>query len=142
MDSAWARQEMQGARVFDGRRITSLTTICEKLVMNTGVSFSAALGPASRQAAHRIFEHPMITPAGLLQGHLAETVRRCRAHPLVLVAQDTTAFDFSSHPATRGLGPTNDAPTGWGLFAHSALALTPEGQPLGLLHLDLWARDP
>lgn len=26
MDSAWARQEMQGARVFDRRRITSLTT--------------------------------------------------------------------------------------------------------------------
>jgi hypothetical protein len=28
MDSAWARQEMQGARVFDGRRITGVAEIC------------------------------------------------------------------------------------------------------------------
>src|SRR5687768_7248676 len=142
MDMAWACTEMAGAHVFDGRRITSLTRICEKLAMNTGVSFSAALGSDSRQAAHRIFEQPMITPTGLLAGHVAQTAARCRAYPLVLVAQDTTAFDFSSHPHTTGLGPTNDATTGWGLFGHGALALTPEGEPLGLLHLDLWARDP
>lgn len=142
MNTSWARTEMEGARVFDRRRITSLTTLCEKLEVHAGQSFSAACGPAARQAAHRIFKHPRIRPVDLLHGHYQETARRCAALPLVLVAQDTSEFDYGSHPATTGLGPTNDSPRGWGLFGHAALALTPAGEPLGLLHLDLWARDP
>ena len=60
---------------------------------------------------------------------------------MVLVAQDTTAFNDSSHPATAGLGPTGNR-HGYGLFGHAALALTPDGEPLGLLHRDLWAQEP
>lgn len=142
MHMPWARSELVGAQVGDARRITSLTTMCENLAQHTGMSFSAAVGSAGRQAAHRIFAHPMITPTHLLAGHVAATAARCREHALVLVAQDTTTWSYASHPCTTALGPTNDADTGWGLFGHSALALTPTGEPLGLLHLDVWARDP
>src|SRR6266849_10140750 len=141
MESKWAQAEMKGAVVWDPRCHKSLATMVERLTEHPEASLSQACGPAARQAAHRIFEHPSSTPAGLLQGHFAETARRCEEHPLVLAVQDSTAFDFTSHKATADLGPLGQGFTR-GLRGHSVLAVTPEGLPLGLLHLAVWARDP
>lgn len=132
---------MAGARLWDPRCRRSLVTLCEKLALRAGESFSAALGPDTRQAAHRILEEPHSSVEGLLGGHFAQTARRSRHHPLVLAVQDTTEFDYSTHPATLGLGPLGSGARR-GLLCHSVLAVTPEGLPLGLLHVSLWARDP
>src|SRR6266852_6332226 len=141
MESKWAQAEMRGARVWAPRCRQSLATMVERLTQHPAASFSQACGPAARQAAHRIFAHPSSTPAGLLQGHFAQTARRCEEHPLVLAVQDSTEFDFTSHKATTDLGPLGPGFTR-GLMGHSVLAVTPEGLPLGLLHLAVWARDP
>jgi transposase Tn5 family protein/transposase-like protein len=141
MESKWAQAEMSGARVWDPRCRKSLATIVERLTQHPEESLSHACGSAARQAAHRIFEHPSSTPEGLLQGHFAQTARRCAEHPLVLAVQDSTEFDFTRHQATADLGPLGPGRTR-GLMGHSVLAVTPEGLPLGLLHLAVWARDP
>jgi hypothetical protein len=141
MEHGWAEQEMAGAQVADLRRNKSLGKICQRLAAQAGKSFSAACGPASRQAAQRIFSLEQVGPTQLLHGHFAATAARCQAYPRVLVPQDTVEFNYRTHPATTGLGPTNSEPTGWGLFGHSALALSPAGEPLGLLHISFWVRD-
>jgi hypothetical protein len=57
----------------------------------------------------------------------------------VLLVQDTTSFDFSHHPATTGLGPLeNDYMRGF--FAHSTLAVSAAGVPLGLVEQQVWVR--
>jgi Transposase Tn5 dimerisation domain len=57
------------------------------------------------------------------------------------MAQDTTDVDFTS-PARNGrLGQLTHAEH-FGFFVHSALALTAEGLPLGLLHQHVWMRSP
>ena len=58
----------------------------------------------------------------------------------ILIIQDTTNLDFTHHPSTRGIGYL-DNPRQIGLKVHSALAVTGEGVPLGLLHQDVWIRD-
>jgi hypothetical protein len=141
MVSGWAQQEMKGARLWDGRCRQSLATICERLVQHPEVSFSAACGTAARQAAHRIFEHPETTVAGLLAGHDAQTAQRCGAYDVVLAIQDSTEFEYTSHKQTSGLGPLGHGFTR-GLMGHTVLAVTPQQLPLGILHLALWARDP
>ena len=60
---------------------------------------------------------------------------------MVLAIQDTTELDFSDHRATRGLGQVGNA-YGRGLLAHSTLACTRDGVPLGLLDQAVWARPP
>jgi hypothetical protein len=57
----------------------------------------------------------------------------------VLVVQDTTDWDFSTHPNTAGLGPLDNQ---WvrGLKVHSALLVSLHGVPLGLVHQQVWAR--
>ncbi len=59
----------------------------------------------------------------------------------VLIAQDTTYFNYTSHPATEGLGPMGSG-LDQGLLLHSALAMTTDGVPLGIAAEILWARDP
>src|SRR2546428_8343317 len=105
MESQWAEAEMKGAVVWDLRCRKSLATIVARLTQQPEVSFSHACGPAARQAAHRIFEHPSSTPEGLLQGHVAQTARRCEEHPLVLAVQARPPFDVTTPQATNQLRP-------------------------------------
>jgi hypothetical protein len=93
------------------------------------------------KAAYRFFANDAIAPQDVLDSHIEATSRRLHHVPLVLAVQDTTEVDWTSHPATRGLGPLG--PTACqGLLVHSTLAFTPERVPLGLLAQHVWARDP
>jgi hypothetical protein len=67
---------------------------------------------------------------------------RVHAQSTILAIQDTTTLDFTHHPATRGLGPIGGTSYQQGLNMHSVLAVTPDGLPLGLLHQQIWVRDP
>jgi hypothetical protein len=59
----------------------------------------------------------------------------------VLCVQDTTTLNYSTHTRSRGLGPiSNNRDKTLGLLLYTTLALTPTGQPLGLLQAHSWAR--
>ena len=151
MTPAWAEREMRGAALWDRRCVRSAAAVLGRRYDRPLVSFSKACGPAVRQAAHRFCSHPNTTVDGLLRGHFQQTAARVRRafaageftpdRPL-LVLQDTTDYNYTSHPATEGLGPIRHTLATRGLFAHPALVAPTEGPPLGLAHLSLWARDP
>jgi hypothetical protein len=137
----WAQVEMSGAKTWDHRCRRSLISICSALLTRLGVSLSSALGPALRQAAHRIVSNEETTPEGLLSGHRQQAAERGSSSSLILIAQDTTEFDYSSHGSTTGLGHLRSQHSR-GLVAHAALAMLPDGTPLGVVGLSIWARDP
>ena len=143
METNWGAGEFRRAGVPDRRFLVNLGRIAEALLQHHGLAFSTACGPALRQAAHRLFTHKKTTVPQLLQGHVQETAVRaaaaCGDQP-VLVAHDTTEFNYTGHQQTPGLGYLSGG-AGRGLIAHGALALTPTGVPLGVLHLEVWARD-
>lgn len=139
----WAFDEMLGSDIKDLRRRKSMAMVLNNLAERPGLSFSAAAGSAKRQAAHRIFADEEVTVADLLAGHFEQTQARIQAdcgRGLLLMVQDTCEFSFTPLKCTSGLGYVNDTGAR-GLFGHSALALSPEGLPLGVMHLELWARD-
>ena len=68
-----------------------------------------------------------------------ETLERMRGLGVVLLVQDTTSFDFSHHPAAAGMGPLENVHC-QGFFAHSTLAVSGEGLPLGVLEQQVWVR--
>jgi hypothetical protein len=141
MDNDWAYNEIFGAKLWDPRCYRTLTRACHLLAQNAGLSFSRALG-SLRKRVSRILHHDQTTPQDLLRGHIQATARRCQDQPRVLVASDTTFFNFTSHSAVEGLGPIGDSPTAKGFLLHSALAMAQDGTPLGLLSQHSWARDP
>lgn len=59
---------------------------------------------------------------------------------LVLAVEDTTSFNFAHHPATTGLGVIEDNRTA-GFYAHTTLAVSERGVPLGLFDQQVWRRD-
>jgi hypothetical protein len=69
----------------------------------------------------------------------SETKARLAGHKRVLLLQDTTSFNFSHHPATEGLGRLENGQM-VGFFAHSTLAVSESGVPLGVLKQQVWTR--
>lgn len=142
MEESWARTEMADVEVWDQRCRVSLERICEQVLARPEESFSAACGPGLRQAGSRIFAAARMSVEKMLAGHVAQTVVRCQEQAVVVVAQDTTELNYTSHKQAKGLGPINTNPHSRGLLMHTALAVSEEGVPLGLLSQETWARNP
>lgn len=139
METTWAKNEFKLAPLWDPRCRTSLIHACQKLVTQSGLSLSRTLG-SQRKAISRILHHETTNPEDLLAGHVQASVQRAQQHDLILVASDTTDMNFSGHQATVGLGGISNRPQQKGFLVHSALALTPQGIPLGLLYQTSWSR--
>jgi Druantia protein DruA/Transposase DNA-binding/Transposase Tn5 dimerisation domain len=97
---------------------------------------------AKTQAAYRFCKHPNTQMDVLIEPHRQASQQRIAEHPVVLAVQDTTSLNYSTHPATQGLGPIASQPNGIiGLIVHDTMAFSVEGTPLGLLDVQCWARD-
>jgi hypothetical protein len=142
--SHWAEQEWETVHLGDQRLHKRLFKIATQLAQSPNASLPQACGPGKAiKAAYRFFENDYISAEELLQAHRHSTIQRLQAQPVVLIPQDTTSFNYTDHPQTKGTGPIGDTVAGpQGLLLHSALALTENGEPLGVLLAKVWARDP
>jgi hypothetical protein len=142
--ATWAEEEFGDAELGDVRRTARLVQLASVLGAQPHASLpQAADDPATLKAAYRFFDNDYIRADALLASHVAATQRRMQAVPLVLAVQDTSVLDWSTHPATTGLGPVaTSSSRHQGLLAHTTLALSPDRVPLGLLQQQVWARDP
>lgn len=140
MQNDWSYNELYRAKLWDKRCLTTLVRATQLLADNAQGSFSSVLG-SRRKAVSRILHHQKTTEHDLLVGHIRATAVRCQEHALVLIASDTSVMEFTTHKAVEGLGPIDDKVKPRGFFVHSALAMTPAGVPLGLVHQQSWARD-
>ena len=91
---------------------------------------------ASTKAAYHLFDNKKVSAVRILRPHQERTTERMKGEPLVLVVQNTTCLNYSSHESVLGLGPIDDSRSdAQGLIMHSALALTVELLPMGFLAL-------
>ena len=80
-----------------------------------------------------------VTHAAIIADQREATQERMAGAETVLLVQDTTSFDFSHHPAADGMGPLDNEHCR-GFFAHSTLAVSRVGVPLGVLGQRVWVR--
>lgn len=134
-DVSWAVKELAQIELKDAR----LHRRCQKLASALEQQPTAPINQACEdwadtKAAYRFFGNPHVSPGEVLSPHCQRTTERMKAHELILAVQDTTFFNYTSHPKTDGLGEIGQkrqAQRGFGM--HSTLAVTLTGQPLGLL---------
>jgi hypothetical protein len=140
----WARAEFGHAELGDDRRTDRLLMIATAFAQQPTASIPQACGPGpATQGAYRFFENDDLDPEAIRDAHQQATLGRVRQLPIVLALQDTSSLNYSTHPQTTGLGPIGTRQQNIiGLLLHSTLAVTPTGQPLGLLHTVVRARDP
>jgi hypothetical protein len=142
LDLTWAVQEVAEADLGDVRRTKRLVELAQVLAQHPTAPLPEACGDgAMLTAADRFFANDDITPYDCLASHIVSTSRRLDQVPVVLAVQDTTEINWTSPPATTGLGPLGHTACR-GLHVHSTLAFTPDRVPLGLFAQHVWARDP
>ena len=140
----WAEAEFGAVALGDVRRRGRLLTLARDFSARPQANLPQACGTrAKTKAAYRFFAHPGVRMDALLAPHYQATLPRLAREPVVLAVQDTTQLDYTTQPATTGLGPLGTRVDGpQGLLLHDTLAVTPAGVPLGLLDVQVWARDP
>ena len=137
----WAAQELATARLGDVRLTKRLVRIVADKLANPTASIPQASGSwTATKATYRFLASAQVSTDRIRQAHLDATRTRVAPLDTVLVLQDTTELNYTTHPHTSGLGHLDHALSS-GLKVHSALAATIDGVPLGLLHQTVWARD-
>jgi hypothetical protein len=88
------------------------------------------------------FDNERVAQTQIVAGQRAACVARIaeRAEAVVLLVQDTTSFNFSHHPQTGGMGSLENQHMR-GFLAHSTLAVSGSGVPLGVWDQQVWVRD-
>lgn len=134
-EDTWAANEFAQIELNDAR----LNRRCQKLAAALGQQPTAPINQACEdwadsKAAYRFFDNADVSPEAILAPHRQRTLERMKRYELVLAIQDTTFFNFTHHPKTEGLGEIGHKKQNQrGVGLHSTMAVTPDGQPLGLL---------
>ena len=145
LDSArWAENEFGAAPLGDARLTQRLVRSAEiQACAPTKTFFAAAAGcEATVKGYYRMIEHPdygAVSAATILAGHRERTLRRMRGQPLSLLVQDGTDLNFATRNGCEGLGKIgrNRGSSGTrGLHLHTTFAVSGDGVPLGVVHLE------
>lgn len=126
----WAQLEFGPASLGDRRRTKRLVNIATHLAAAPGGTLPQAFSHwAELKAAYRFLGQRGVSFERILAPHLERTRQACREPGEYLIIEDTTQLDYSSHPATEGLGVIGDG-GGRGFELHSALAVRVESWTL------------
>ncbi len=103
----WVFRELGNAPFGDARLTARALRIASDCARNPDLSLASLYQRdwGSLKACYRFFDNTAATPAQILAPHQAATWARCAQEEWVLIAQDTTYFNYTSHPATEVSGP-------------------------------------
>lgn len=144
----WAEQEFGSVDLGDKRR----TARAVKVACAMASDPSGSIPQQNKQwkdtkGAYRLFDAAEATFDSMMTPHWNRTRASAGQCAVVLMIQDTTQLDYTSHPGCEGLGRFGNGPrwrSGLGLNLHNVLAIEPlvDGQSriLGLAWNKLWAR--
>jgi hypothetical protein len=137
----WVIEETKSANFGDKRLNKRLGSI----LSNFGETPTKSI-PATFQswgetiAAYRFFNNDDVTDAKILAPHREATLERIRNEKIVLIPQDTTKIDFTDRKPIIGMGYLGDE-NSQGFYLHPSLAITPERSCLGVIDMQIWARE-
>lgn len=141
---AWINDEFATLDLNDLRLDRRARIILDRFASKPSLSIPAACDgqEAEREAAYRFFANDKVDDYEILRAHRHATIQRIVAFPVVLLAQDTTEFDYTRpNEIVVGAGPlTYEAQIGF--HTHAQVAFTPERLCLGTIDANTWGRDP
>lgn len=137
----WIREEIDTESFRDARLNLRALRIINGVMTHTRSGIpSNCSDMAATQGAYRFFNNAKVSPDAILEGHMSSTLDRVKSHEVVLAVEDTSFLSFGGERKKAQLGPHTTGNEN-GLNLHPCLAITPEGQNLGLLNCQLYAKD-
>jgi len=142
MIDAWVETDLGGVELGDKRRTRRAVHTLQTFWNRPNASIPEASGSAAEvQGIYGLLSAPTTSAEAIREAHAGATANRVADCEEVLILHDTTELSFNTLQATEGLGPLSGEHSR-GLMMHSALVVDPAGVPQGLLHQQVWARDP
>lgn len=152
---AWVADELQYAQLGDARRNERLIRIVSDIADHPSATIPESCGSwSATKAAYRFWSNAHVEAGSIRDAHQQRTFVRLSAQTdsgsqtdsgelqTFLIVQDTTNLTFSTQRRRKkGIGYL-DHPNQWGLKQHSALAVSQDGVPQGIVYQEIWARDP
>jgi len=140
----WASSEFSGARLGDARRSKRLVRLAAQVAeAPAGRVSEAVVGVAEREGAYRFLEHDEITAEALCRSASMASAERARAEKFVFVPVDQTSLNLPDPSGGRGLGAIGERRSkARGLQVMNAIAVAPDGTPVGLFGQKYWVRPP
>jgi len=137
----WVDEELGAIELGDKR----LNQRAKKLLFSLGAHPTLSIpascnGWAETKAAYRFFDNALVNEEKIFECHRQSTLERIKHSPVVLLIQDTTAFNFSGQQSREGVGPIQ-RDSSRGLFLHPTLAVIPEKQCLGVVSYYQWFQE-
>src|SRR5712691_8800306 len=142
-EAGWAVEQFGKVELGDKRRRQRAVELAQAMARRPSDGLMKQTGEWNGQrGAYRLLDNAAVSHAALSEPHWALTREQAgQQGSVVLMVQDITELDYSSHTATEGLGPIGDH-RGRGLLVHNTLAIEPERrQVIGLAYQQVWVRD-
>ena len=145
----WANTEFEILDLGDKKLSGHLVKIADNFISSTQSPINQACGSWSEtKGAYRFFQNESVDYKDIVGHHAQLTKRRLDNEDVILAIQDTTYFNYTSHPKTKGLGILSRFTGKYkkdiltrGLYMHTTLAINSDGLPLGLLDQKITARE-
>jgi len=139
---AWAREEFGQAELGHGRRVDRLINMAAGVAMKpAGTVTGVFTSSADREGAFRFLQNPDVPSEAVARASFEATARRCHGYPWVYVPVDGSSLSFSDRRRCRDIGHVGSLNKGGrGLIVTNALAVSPDGSPIGLCGQRFWAR--
>ena len=140
----WAIEEFGEARLGDVRRTSRLVMMATEVATNPGGRVSSVFRrSAERQGAYDFLESTHIEGGAILQAAVDATNRRAAEFSFVYVPIDGTSLNLTDLSRTKDFGSVGSRERGArGLKVIDAIAVAPDGTPIGLAAMKWWARGP
>ena len=141
LSSEWAKHEFGGIDLGDSRLTDRVVRIAKDKSEFPTSSYAKAVGGVTTDinAYYKFLRNgnKEITVEAIFSQHQKNTICRMANYQQVIVAHDSSSLNFSSLKNTKGLGrigKNDKSESGTlGLQTHTALAMTIDGIPLGVL---------
>lgn len=117
----WAEHEFNGCELGDKRRVDRLKKVAVQVAARPDGSTPDQMETwRELKAAYRLFNEADVTFQSIIEPHCRHTREAGKPGDVMLILNDTTDIDHSSHRMTEGLRPIGNG-FGRGFYLHSAL---------------------
>jgi len=139
---SWAQQEFGSAKLGDVRRTERLKYMGRMVAERPAGKVTEVFErPMEREAAYRFLESSSVDHREIAASVHRASAERASAYEYVFVGVDGTSLNFTDRTRTKGLGVAGTRKQGSrGVQVMSGLVVSPDGVPLGLSGIELWAR--
>jgi hypothetical protein len=138
----WSVEQFGDVDLGDTRRTARLVQMAAAACVRPSGKVAAVFtGDAEREGAYDFLENEAISAQEMVEGLGRATARRCVEMPFVFVPTDGSSITVTDRCGDKEMGHVGSNTNGArGLKVIDALAVDPQGIPVGLLSLTWWAR--